>query len=396
MHSSISANRSNNQFHHSITVPECFFPGRHIITIYDHVNPIAHDNGDNFHVSFDGQDYETFLKIYELGGDKMWDLYGNAILRKTRDYANDERGRNNEHTLQPSTNGNYEQQPLASQSPPLSSIRQNCPTYKSESVENHFTENFFNSHPSNPFYVPSFAHVDTDNPFGEVGKDNPPPSSIKNNDLPIFPTKQQERKSDARRSLQENIDHNEGIHLEFPSVPTFGLGCCSVTPDKDYPPPSSIKNNDLPIFPTKQQERRSDARRNLQDNIDQNEGIHLEFPSVPTSKLGCCSVTPSIPMINQTKNANVDVDYFANGGWIGTMESTPIISHPPTIIEQSNDFHQPNNTHGSIAKSSFPGPTFSSTASVDWLTHETTYYGASSPPTFEMLRKELEPVGSVV
>ena len=334
MHSSISANRSNNQFHHSITVPECFFPGRHIITIYDHVNPIAHDNGDNFHVSFDGQDYETFLKIYELGGDKMWDLYGNAILRKTRDYANDERGRNNEHTLQPSTNGNYEQQPLASLSPPLSSIRQNCPTYKSESVENHFTENFFNSHPSNPFYVPSFAQVDTDNPFGEVGKDNPPPSSIKNNDLPIFPTKQQERKSDARRSLQENIDHNEGIHLEFPSV--------------------------------------------------------------PTSKLGCCSVTPSIPMINQTKNANVDVDYFANGGWIGTMESTPIISHPPTIIEQSNDFHQPNNTHGSIAKSSFPGPTFSSTASVDWLTHETTYYGASSPPTFEMLRKELEPVGSVV
>jgi len=79
MHSSVSANRASSRFYHSITIPDKVFPGGHIISISDHASTITRAHGINFCVSLNGQDFESFFKIYELGGEKMWDQYGDAL-----------------------------------------------------------------------------------------------------------------------------------------------------------------------------------------------------------------------------------------------------------------------------------------------------------------------------
>ena len=83
MHSSISANRASSRFYHSITIPDKVFPGGHIISISDHASTITRAHGINFCVSLNGQDFESFFKIYELGGEKMWNQYGDALRKSS-------------------------------------------------------------------------------------------------------------------------------------------------------------------------------------------------------------------------------------------------------------------------------------------------------------------------
>lgn len=67
-------NRGVQRFDHTFTIPEFTLPGGHII----HVTALsfAFNESEQFVISINGQNYEEFLNIYELGGARMHQIYG--------------------------------------------------------------------------------------------------------------------------------------------------------------------------------------------------------------------------------------------------------------------------------------------------------------------------------
>mmetsp|Transcript_125 Transcript_125/g.166 ORF Transcript_125/g.166 Transcript_125/m.166 type:complete len:412 (+) Transcript_125:88-1323(+) len=76
VYESVAAHRTQ-KFEHSFEVSEHIFPGGHMVHVVAWLT--ASSSSPYFRLYFNGQEYEQFLKMFELGSKKMFEAYGNAL-----------------------------------------------------------------------------------------------------------------------------------------------------------------------------------------------------------------------------------------------------------------------------------------------------------------------------
>ena len=78
-----NVNRSATRLDHSFEIPEHIFPGTHTIHITAWSTTVGIPSQVNqFSLYLDGQEYNQFMNIFELGGAKMMQMYGKALQFK--------------------------------------------------------------------------------------------------------------------------------------------------------------------------------------------------------------------------------------------------------------------------------------------------------------------------